>query len=318
ARMLYLSHVLGTAGNESGGPRDGRSLRHRAVGRDRPRRSSLDRGHGRPPSGGPRGGRQKGWLALHPGAMRRIGRSLGGGTLRPHRERARPARSSLQQRGYGLAPGAARGYSARLVAVGDRHQPHRVIPLYPGRFPTDEEANAEGRTHHQQWLDLGDGTASAYDRLYGLETRRHGPDQGYLSGRPALRHRLRSDRYRQHRDGADVADESGHLAGRRLNAAGAAVRCQVRGRCGPVHGRSAAHSERVVHDRDGDEDALRRTRLRLAQPLIEEPAPPIEAEAAGDGAQDHGGAEPDTVSDGPGDRTCGESTGTGEDSAHAT
>jgi hypothetical protein len=61
---------------------------------------------------------------------------------------------------------------------------------------------------------------------------------------------------------------------------------------------------------------LRRAGLSLAQPLVEELASPVEAEAAANRAQHHRRADPDALADGPADAAGEKGAEGAEDSAH--
>ena len=70
-------------------------------------------------------------------------------------EGIRPARSAVQQRRHRRAGGADGGAAAGDLEEGRRYQPHRHVRLHPGGHQDHEGADAEGRPHHQQRLDLG-------------------------------------------------------------------------------------------------------------------------------------------------------------------
>ena len=52
------------------------------------------------------------------------------------------------------------------------HQPHRHVPVRPGRVPRDGRAGAARRADHQQRLALRLPAAAALDRLHGDQARR--------------------------------------------------------------------------------------------------------------------------------------------------
>ena len=88
------------------------------------------------------------------------------GAHRRHRSRLRrlPVRqdaaglrargSAVQQRGRGPHQARDRDRLPR-VAGGRGRQPHRHVPVRPGRVPRDGRAGPARRAHHQQRLDLG-------------------------------------------------------------------------------------------------------------------------------------------------------------------
>ena len=90
-----------------------------------------------------------------------------------------------------------------------------------------------------------------------------GLTKSHRARRPQIRHRLRPDRHRQRRD----ADDRPHGAGEGVLQPNGTMmheprmagrRCRQGGR---LHGEPAAGIERAVHDGDGDQDAVRRTRI---------------------------------------------------------
>ena len=98
--------------------------------------------------------------------------------------------------------------------------------------------------------------------LHRDQTRDHRPDQTDLARLPRLRHLLRPDRHRQRRDPAHRKDGDRHAAGGRPRHAGSAHECR---RCRPrrrLHGEPAARRQCAVHDRDGEQDAVRRAGLK--------------------------------------------------------
>ena len=100
------------------------------------------------------------------GAHRCDAAHRGGRTVRRGGQALRPPRPAVQQRRHGRAGGADRRAADREVAAGGRHQPQRLV-LLPRGVPRDEEAESEGRPHHQQRLDLGLCAAPDVDRLHG-------------------------------------------------------------------------------------------------------------------------------------------------------
>ena len=88
-----------------------------------------------------------------------------------------------------------------------------------------------------------------------------------LDGR-ALRHRGRPDRHRQCRDADDRPHGRRRDAAGRPHDAGAADGRQGGRRRHRLHGEPAARRQRAVHDRDGDQDAVRRTGVSRAHEVV--------------------------------------------------
>ena len=196
----------------------------------------------------------------HRGADRR---DQGRGDPRAVRDREgeiRPARRAVQQCRHGRAAGAVRGAAGREVEGGRRHEPHRAVRLLAGSLQDHEGPEPARRPHHQQRLDLGAHAAPALGRLHVDQARRDRPHQVDRARRARIRHRLLADRHRQRRDADDRPHGAGRAAAERRDEAGAAHgrrACRLGGR---LHGEPAARRQRAVHDRDGDEDAVRRAR----------------------------------------------------------
>ena len=111
------------------------------------------------------------------------------------------------------------GPDLRAVEDGGRRQPHRLVPLHAGGHQDHEVADAQGRPHHQQRLDLGPRAAPQLGALHRDQARDHRPHQVDLARRPQARHRLRPDRHRQRRHGHDRAHDHGRAAGQRRDGA---------------------------------------------------------------------------------------------------
>ena len=94
--------------------------------------------------------------------------------------------------------------------------------------------------------------------LHGDQARGHRPDQVDLARWAQVQHRVRADRYRQRRDGHDVADAGGHPAGRRFDEGGVDVRRRARRLHSRVHVEPAAGHERPIRHDHGDRHALHR------------------------------------------------------------
>ncbi len=95
----------------------------------------------------------------------------------------------------------------------------------------------------------------------GSEARDHGADEIRVARRAPSRHRLRTDRYRQRRDGHGRENGAWRAAGERRNRRRAADGRRTRRRCGAAYGGSAAGGEHTVHDDHGEQDAVRRPRI---------------------------------------------------------
>ncbi len=198
---------------------------------------------------------------------------LGEGAVRRDRADLRPPRRAVQQRRHRRAGDPARRADVRAVAGRRRHQPDRRVPVHAAGVPDDEEAEPEGRPHHQQRLDLGPCTAPVERAVHGDQARDHRPDQGDLARRPRPQHRLRPDRHRQRGQRDDDAHDDRRAAGRRPHDAGAAHGREPRRQCRRPHGGAAARDQRAVHDRSwrprcrssAAADVVWRTQRRPAQ-----------------------------------------------------
>jgi NADP-dependent 3-hydroxy acid dehydrogenase YdfG len=87
------------------------------------------------------------------------------------------------------------------------------------------------------------------------------------SGRAAIRHRLRPDRYRQCADRHGGGDDQRRAAGQWHDGCGRGHGRAACGQCGCAHGQPAAGSQRAVHECDGDQNAVCRKRLRSGATL---------------------------------------------------
>ena len=85
------------------------------------------------------------------------------------------------------------------------------LRLHPGGHQDHEGADAEGRPHHQQRLDLGAYAAPARCRLHRDQARRHRAHQADRARLPQRHDPVQPDRHRQCRDAAHRP----HGAGRR-------------------------------------------------------------------------------------------------------
>ena len=138
------------------------------------------RGHGRRQRHRPRRGDRAGEGGVHRRPRRPPPRAAG---ARPRPEAGhdavahRPATSATRRRWRRSSPRSTRGSAGstccsttpasarpavpledldrRAVAVRDRDQPHRRVPLHAGGLPADEAPVAARRADHQQRLDLG-------------------------------------------------------------------------------------------------------------------------------------------------------------------
>ena len=77
------------------------------------------------------------------------------------------------------------------------------VPVHPAGLPHHEGAVAEGRTHHQQRLDLGLRAAAALGALHRHQACGQRADALGLARRAGARHRGRPDRHRQCRNRHD-------------------------------------------------------------------------------------------------------------------
>ena len=118
------------------------------------------------------------------------------------------------------------------------------------------------RPHHQQRLDLGERATPALGALHGDEARDHGPDQGHIP------RRARYDIACGQIDIGNAATEmtepmitTGVLQANGTDRERADNRCRRRRTGSRLHGNLAARRKRPVHDPDGDQDALHRSRL---------------------------------------------------------
>ena len=84
-------------------------------------------------------------------------------------------------------------------------QSHRRVSLRAGGDPDDEGAGPARRADHQQRLHLRARAAAPFRAVHGDQTCHHRADEVHLTRRPAVRHRLRPDRYRQRRHGDDAS-----------------------------------------------------------------------------------------------------------------
>ena len=110
-------------------------------------------------------------------AHRRDRPGLGRGLVRRDGQGLGPGRPAVQQRRRGRCRGAAGGLAAGAMEARGGHQPERHVLRHPAGLSRDEGADADGRAHHQQRLDLGARAAPAFDRLHRDQARGDGPDQ---------------------------------------------------------------------------------------------------------------------------------------------
>ena len=197
-----------------------------------------------------------------PGRRRRRG---GGGALFAAVEGASAGSTCCS-----TTPGPARRRAAgradaRAVAARRRHQPHRRLPLHAGRVPADEGAGPARRADHQQRLDLGARAAAELGALHRDQARDHRPDQvdRRSTAAPSTSPAARSTSATPQTDRLTARDEAGvPQAERPARAVEPMMDVGRRRRRGGLHGRPAALGQRPVHDRDGDQDAVRRAGAR--------------------------------------------------------
>ena len=118
--------------------------------------------------------------------------------------------------------------------------------------------DAARRPHHQQRLDLGPRAAAEFGALHRDQARDHRPDQDRPRSTAAIRHRLRPDRHRQRRDRADARMANGVPQADGRIAVEPRMDVDARRPTRSLHGGLPLSSQRPVHDRHGDQDAVRR------------------------------------------------------------
>ena len=102
------------------------------------------------------------------------------------KRQVRPPRSALQQCRHQRAAGSLRGADRRAMEERRQRQPDRHVLSARARRCADEGADAAGRPHHQQRLDLGARAAPALGALHRDEARRQRPHQIDLARLPRL------------------------------------------------------------------------------------------------------------------------------------
>jgi hypothetical protein len=141
-----------------------------------------------------------------------------------------------------------------------RREPDRFLPRAPAA-PLRRHAAGSRR-----WAAASSTTApiSALRAAAGLgalhchQARHHRPHQDAGARWPALRHRLRPDRHRQRADRDGAGDDVGVPQANGTIAAEAVMDVQRVADAVSAHGEPAARRQCAVHDRDGDQDAVRR------------------------------------------------------------
>ena len=168
--------------------------------------------------------------------------------------------------GIGAPASSARGSHLRAVERGRRRQPDRRVSVHAGGVQDDEGAAAARRPHHQQRIDLGARAAAEFGALHGDQARHHRPDQ--IDSLDGAKYDIACGQI-------DIGNAATDLTARMKNGVPQAngtlaveptmdvERCRAGRR---LHGEPAARRERAVHDRDGDEDAVRWPRLGWAGP----------------------------------------------------
>ena len=142
-----------------------------------------------------------------------------------------------------------------------RDQPDRLVPLRAARVPHDEAPAAARRPYHQQRFGVGACAAAELDALCRDQACADRSDAVTVAGWTRIRHRLRPDRHRQRGNNAQRGHRTRPLAGQRKSRGRSAHRrVRRRARC-RLHGQPLTGSERPIHDRDGNKDALYRPRL---------------------------------------------------------
>src|SRR5438552_3920396 len=207
-------------------------------------------------SGGGGGGGVQAWRA---DAQRPHGRprhTVREGPVRQDERGVRAVGSPFQQRGLRSSTRPARRRDLRTVDLGRRRQPHRSFSLHTGGDQAHEEPRASWRADSQQRFHFGPCSKAELRSVHRDEARDHGLDQVDVAGWPQVRHRLRPDRHRQRGHRNDAAHGAGRPAGERGDRGRAATRGRSRGARGRVHGQPSAGSQRSIHDRDGNEDAV--------------------------------------------------------------
>ena len=86
--------------------------------------------------------------------------------------------------GFGAPPVPMEDLTLRAVAVGGGRDPDGLVPVHAGGDQDHEVADAEGRAHRQQRLDLGAYAAAQLGGLHRDQARHHRPHQVHaLDGR---------------------------------------------------------------------------------------------------------------------------------------
>uniref|UniRef100_A0A7S4M5Y4 NAD-dependent epimerase/dehydratase domain-containing protein n=1 Tax=Odontella aurita TaxID=265563 RepID=A0A7S4M5Y4_9STRA len=197
---------------------------------------------------------------------RRHGRDGGPESLSTGRRYVRSRRSAVQQRGYERPPRRRRRLFRLRLSQNSGHESDGVLPVRAGGHADHVVAASAGGTDHQQRFDQRAPSPSRGSGIHLLQARRDRIDQDAGVGGTTPRRRRRSDRFRERHHGRERSDPGGHgsSAGGRYDSEGAAdVGCR-RGRYGGRHGGPSVGGQRSVHDRHGDEYAVRRTRMSRA------------------------------------------------------
>ena len=122
--------------------------------------------------------------------------------------------------------------------------------------------DAARRAHHQQRVDLGARAAAQLRALHRDQARDHRPDQG----RPRSTAASTTSRAARSTSATRRTEMTARMAKGVPQADGSiavepTMDVQHVARRGALHGEPAARRQRAVHDRDGDQDAVRRARL---------------------------------------------------------
>src|SRR5262249_49953 len=127
---------------------------------------------------------------------------------------------------------------------------------------TKSQSPRGGRVYQQQRLGVGSRAGAELGALHLAQARGDGTHQGELARRQEVRHLGGPDRHRQRAHSARIAHGRRRSPGEPRDPPRAADGRRPRRRGGAAHGEPAPGNERAVHDHHGDEDAVRRARLR--------------------------------------------------------